>query len=149
MKPLDELSYEEIDTMTGGILDAYIGKYLYGYTSLEKSLMDGSYLGRMEPDAALYPMPECTTNASATLRAINKAIEDLDFLGDVFIEYWQDGEWFVCNRPLGHRDDAICASCDGKKTGKHNILLAVCRFLVKSLKREGYWNPVNQDGEDI
>lgn len=134
MKTLENLSYEEIDTMTGSILDAYIGKYLFGFRGLERSLMGDYYYGGVSEDSGRYSVPECTTNANAIFNAVNKAIDNLPFLGDIFIEYWHDKEWFVCNRPLGHRNDAICASCDGKETGKPDIKLAVCRFLVKSLK---------------
>ena len=136
MKELENLSYEEIDTMKGPILDAYIGNHLFGYRELEKSLMGGYYYGIIgDGNIAINPVPECTSSAIATFAAVNKAIELLPFLGDVFIEYWHDKEWFVCNRPLGHRNDAVCASCDGKKTGKPDVRLAVSRFLVKSLKK--------------
>ena len=134
MKPLKTISYEEIDTLTGSILDAYIAKHLFGYKNLDKSLM-GGYYGKVGDEGIRMIVPDCTASAISTFQAVNKAIDTLPFLGDVFIEYWQDHEWFVCNRPLGHREGAVCASCDGKQTGKRpDIKLAVCRFLVKSLK---------------
>ena len=135
LKTLEELSDESISAMTGVELDAYIAKHLLGYRDLERSIIGGSYHGIVGDEGVRYPAPECTSSASAVFGALNTAIDVLPFLGDVFIEYWGDGEWFVCNRPLGHRENAVCASCDGVMTGKHDIRLAVSRFLLKSIKR--------------
>lgn len=49
---------------------------------------------------------------------------------DLFMEFWRDSEWFVSIRPLGYSYRKPQAWCDGRKTGKPNLLLAVCRLAL-------------------
>jgi hypothetical protein len=53
-------------------------------------------------------------------------VEEMADQGDLFIESWQDGEWFIANHPISARPRGL-ASCDGKTTGKRDICLAICR----------------------
>ena len=73
---------------------------------------------------------------SSDISAALPVLEKMMIRGDVFIEWWQDGEWFVCDQPVGYRDDAIKANCDGKETGKPSLPLAICRFALKVMEAE-------------
>ena len=83
-------------------------------------------------DRRRIKLPEFSTDISEALPVLEKMM----MRGDVFIEWWQDGEWFVCDHPMGYRDDAIKANCDGKETGKPSLPLAICRFALKVMEAE-------------
>lgn len=53
-------------------------------------------------------------------------VEEMADQGDLFIESWKDGEWFIANHPFSANPRGL-ASCDGKTTGKRDICLAICR----------------------
>lgn len=132
-----EINSIGIDLLSKQDLDGYIARHLYGYIAIEKSLLGGYWMGRVPTggtETRLYPVPECTVNANSTFDAVNKAISGIGF-GNIFIEFWNDGEWYVTNRPSGHRLGVVEARCDGNKPGgKPDIKLAVCRFLVKMIR---------------
>ena len=67
--------------------------------------------------------PPYSTDIAAAWEVVEKLMDE----GDVFLEWWQDGEWFVADKPMGVREDAITARCDGKTTGKPSAPLAICR----------------------
>ena len=77
-------------------------------------------------------IPHYSTDISVALPVLEKTM----LRGDVFIEWWQDGEWFVCDQPVGYRVGAISANCDGKETGKPSLSLAICRFALKVMEAE-------------
>jgi len=83
-------------------------------------------------DRGRIKLPEFSTDISAALLVLEKMM----IRGDVFIEWWQDGEWFVCDQPVGYRVGAISANCDGKETGKPSLPLAICRFALKVMEAE-------------
>ena len=76
--------------------------------------------------------PHYSRDISAALPVLEKMMKR----GDVFIEWWQDGEWFVCDQSVGYRVGAISANCDGKETGKPSLPLAICRFVIKVMEAE-------------
>jgi len=87
------------------------------------------------PDGQPHPtkhIPLYSTDISEAMPVLEKMM----LRGDVFIEWWQDGEWFICDQPVGYRDDAIKANCDGKETGKPSLPLAICRFVIKVMEAE-------------
>jgi hypothetical protein len=70
--------------------------------------------------------PAYSTDIDTAWQVVEKMQED----GDVFIEWWQDGEWFVSWKPLiiRNRDGSrVGAKCDGQTTGKPSAPLAICR----------------------
>lgn len=65
-----------------------------------------------------------------------RVVEHIRCWGDLFIEWWQDGEWFISNLDLRTRHDGLSqdefvrAQCDGKATGSPSAPLAICRFAI-------------------
>lgn len=57
--------------------------------------------------------------------------------GDLFIEHWQDGEWFICNTNLLSRkndtndDTVITARSDKNWEDMPSFPLAICRYCLK------------------
>jgi hypothetical protein len=81
-------------------------------------------------------LPYYSTSIAAAWEVVEKLWISGDgpyWVGDFFLEWWQDGEWLVCNKPIGVRDGAIKAMCDGKKTGKPSAPLAICRAAIKAM----------------
>lgn len=128
--------YEDVCSLDKSELDAIIASELFGYTIVDKSIVSGAYYGYIE-DSGNVPIPEPSSRASVTLAALNKAKERYR-LGAIFIEWWNDGQWFVCNRPQGHRNGTgyIESSCDGRRGKKDDLPLAVTRFIIMALLDE-------------
>lgn len=69
--------------------------------------------------------------------------------GDLFLEYWSDREWFVCNRDFHTRqtDNEFgyvihARSNKVTKDGCHPSLpLAICRYMLKSSVNQGFISP--------
>lgn len=56
--------------------------------------------------------------------------------GDLFIEYWQDGEWYICNTNLFSRKNTLAISArsnkvDTDKNVSPSFPLAICRYALK------------------
>ena len=110
-------------------LDAKIAKFM-GWTYIPDSK---KRLCWKTPEGWLrYKPPAFSTNMTMAMPVLEKMM----IRGDVFIEWWQDDEWFVCDQPVGYRDDAIKTNCDGKETGKPSLPLAICRFALKVMEDE-------------
>ena len=67
--------------------------------------------------------------------------------GDIFIEYWEDGEWFICSRDLYSRKILILPTIVARsdKVGDDelpSIPIAICRY---ALKRGVQMGLINQD----
>jgi hypothetical protein len=138
------MTKDEILNMPAGKeIDALVAEKVMGWNWVfrpdnvpEYSNIDGTPNGRpkyiVPPAIPAYTwntawmaidLPNYSTNISDAWEVVEKMMED----GDVFLEYWSDNEWFVANKSLGVRDDAIVARCDGKKSGKSSVSLAICR----------------------
>jgi hypothetical protein len=78
------------------------------------------------------PLPHYSTDIAAAWQVVEKLME----MGDVFIENWQDGEWFVACDPLMNKPRRNAASCDGKKTGKESAPLAICRAALLAVMED-------------
>jgi len=58
----------------------------------------------------------------------------LDEGGDLFIEYWQDGEWFICNRDLHSRKTLLTVVARSDKVDDcelPSMPIAICRYALK------------------
>ena len=80
-----------------------------------------------------HPMRFSTDIAAAWL-VVEWMMESDLWWGDIFLEWWQDGEWLVCNKPVSVRDGAIKANCDGRETGKPSLPLAICLAALKAVE---------------
>lgn len=74
-------------------------------------------------DTGCIPRWDCDLNKTWEL------VEKMADWGDLFIESWQDGEWFIANHPLVIKPRGL-ARCDGIQTGKRDIILAVLRAYI-------------------
>lgn len=74
---------------------------------------------------------------STDIVAAMPVLEWLMQQGDVFIEWWQDGEWYVCNRDLNTRHkhpefgwEAMSDKVDENEMP--SLPLAICRAALKA-----------------
>lgn len=119
----------------GRELDALIAKKIMGWKQEYIQSVSGEWHPMWkEPEYLIPPgsykaqvVPPFSTDLAAAWKVVKKLME----YGDVFIEFWSDDEWFVANKPVGVREDAACASCDGRKTGESSVPLAICRAALK------------------
>ncbi len=65
-----------------------------------------------------------SSEIDSSLRLINQMADS----GDLFIESWSDGEWFIANHPIGYSCARGLARDDGKKKGgEKDFPLAIAR----------------------
>lgn len=74
---------------------------------------------------------------SSELGAIGPLLQYLLQRGDLFIEFWRDGEWFLCNRDLLMRKENIegtwmARSDKVDEDSMPNLPLALCRAVLKA-----------------
>jgi hypothetical protein len=112
----------DIDKMTPEELRIAIAK-AKGWTRTNVS-ENGMAIVFVDPDGATHD--ESETNWPADIVAAWTLVEEMADQGDVFIESWQDDEWFIANHPLPIKPRGL-ARDDGKATGKRDICLAICR----------------------
>jgi len=82
---------------------------------------------------------KCVKPYSETYRHIEELLKwVLAHSGDLFIEWWQDREWYVCNlsqplRMIPHNEDNVIATISDKVAEGEvpNFPLALCRFILK------------------
>ena len=120
------MTRDEILNMPAGReMDALVAEKVMGWTNPRITPsgrfritppMGGKYHGGQMP-------PKYSTDIAAAWQVVEWLMER----GDVFVEYWSDGEWFVADKPVGVRQDATTAMCDGKATGEMSAPLAICR----------------------
>jgi hypothetical protein len=69
--------------------------------------------------------------------------------GDLFIEFWRDGEWYICNENLMNRHqykDTLIVKARSDNTyhdddKKPSFPLAICRYALKCGVRQGLIEP--------
>jgi hypothetical protein len=83
------------------------------------------------------PTKEYSTNIKDAWTVVEWCMDYAD--GDLFIEYWQDGEWYICNENLWNRhqykeslivkarSDNVCYDDDKRPS----FPLAICRYALK------------------
>jgi len=86
------------------------------------------------PNGECYLTKAYSTRMSDAMELINKVKEGRD----LFIEWWNDGEWFIAAHPVGYRDDGKFARSDefDTDTGDPSLPLAVCRYTLKLMAKE-------------
>ena len=109
-----------------------------------------SIIDRMNPGPAMDLLiskiiGKPASNYSTDIKAAWTVVEwCMDYAaGDLFIEYWQDGEWFICNKDLWTRRDehyldrgfVVTARSDNVGMDADDIYpslpLAICRYAFK------------------
>lgn len=132
---LDTIDESSLYSLDKNELDAIIAREFLGFKLTDRSIMSGTFMGHVYDYDRAAPMPDISSSASTAFNVLTKMKKELS-MGAIFIEWWGDGQWYVCNRPKGFRNDIgfIEAHCDGKKTGKDDLPLAVARFMVLTLK---------------
>jgi hypothetical protein len=145
MTELDELTKEEILSMPAGqkmdeLISLLLNEslehpdfwYEEGYS--EGGGYSGFYCIRCGTSKGLSEKHPCAKSYSQSISSTMEVIEKVMEWGDVFIEWWRDGEWFICDENLLNRKTEnfpyISARCDGKETGKPSLPLAICRFAL-------------------
>lgn len=78
---------------------------------------------------------------STDIAAVMPVLEWLMQQGDIFIEWWQDGEWYICNRNLHTRNkypefgwEARSDKVDENEMP--SLPLAICRAALKAYNHE-------------
>lgn len=77
---------------------------------------------------------KCVKSYSQSYQYIDKLLKWLvDEGDDLFIEWWRDGEWFVCDQDLYRRNNNLIKARSNKvEIGElPNLPLALCRFILK------------------
>ena len=114
MNEIAEIKIIKIDTLKGRELDRMVHIHIF----------EGEYMSKI---------PYYSTNIKDTL----PVLEWMMNLGDVFIEWWQDGEWYICNRDLNSRHKFPEFGWDAKsdKVNENelpSLPLAICRAALKA-----------------
>lgn len=73
----------------------------------------------------------CVKHYSTSWEDVKEVVDWVLEQGDVFLEYWSDGEWFVSVHPLLYSSREPYARDDGRSTEKLSLPLAVCRLALK------------------
>lgn len=120
------MTNEEIDALPAGReMDTLVAEKVIGFVS---NFQDGLVWRTVNGRLLHHWSP--STDIATAWEVVEKLMED----SDVFIEYWNDSEWFVASHPLGYSSREPMAHCDGKKTGKPSIALAICRWALKKVQ---------------
>lgn len=133
---LDTIDENSLYSLDKNVLDAIIAREFLGFKITDRSIMSGSFVGYVYDYDKIAPVPDISSSASTAFNVLTQMKKKLS-MGAIFIEWWGDGQWYVCNRPKGFRKDigAVEAHCDGIRTGKDDLPLAVARFMVLILKK--------------
>lgn len=141
------LTAEGIAGMPAGrMLDVLVAVCVFGATDL--SHLDVRYEEGVTEDGAdgwsgwvcprcrtpqdLLAKEPCCKRYSASWREVEPVAQWLMERGDLFVEWWRDGEWFIANqdiyqRKLGYSDTWV-ASSDKVEAGQYpNLPQALCR----------------------
>ncbi len=133
---------EEIDKMTAGEeLNFQVAialgqtdfnhlpfQWVEGVTEDGRDGWEGNYCPRCQKTKG-----KCVKSYSETYQYTEELLKWLVFNGgDLFIEYWQDREWFLCNKPIPVRNGAIMSRSDKvEELELPSLPLALCRFILK------------------
>lgn len=89
-------------------------------------------------DRPIWPY---STNMEHASKVIKWCIVEV---GDLFIEYWQDGEWFICSKDLYSRKTSLAVVARSDKVDDDelpSIPIAICRYALKHGVQMGLINP--------
>jgi len=136
------MTNEEIDALEAGReLDYAIAENVFKWHTIEikwhnseGGVVTQRWLGPPEVASSTVPLviPTCpyySTDISDAWHVVEHLNANCEI--DMFIESWSDGEWIVASHPVGYSTREPSAKCDGKKTGKPSLPLAICRWALK------------------
>lgn len=129
---VNEISETKIDKLTGRELDETIHEVISGHKTNSMS-----------------EIPHYSSLIEDTISVLEWLMEQ----GDVFIEWWQDGEWFICNQDLSTRRTFPklgwqATSDKVSEDMKPSLSLAICRAALKEhIRREEI--QMMQEGENM
>ena len=123
----------EIDSLKAGPeLDALVAEKIMGWKSYIRN-------GVCYTDHGVENAPDCWWEfyPSCLYRDVEDVIDKIKEGRDLFIEWWNDGEWFVAaHNLLGDRGPTGRSDEFDTDTGEPSLPLAVCRYAVKLLAEE-------------
>jgi len=123
----------EIDNLKAGPeLDKLVAEKVMGWKSYIRN-------GVCYTDHGVENAPDCWWDfyPSGLYRDVEDVINKVKEDRDLFIEWWNDGEWFIAGAPLGYSCREPMARCDGE-TGTPSLPLAICRYALKLAEKEGH-----------
>ena len=107
----------------GPDLDALVAAKVMGWARKGPYLVPLELTARLLEAHQVPDVPCYSTDITAAWRVVEKMKDD----GDVFIEWWRDGEWTVARKPLGFRGEGDVISAP-------TAPLAICRSALLAVE---------------